>query len=387
MNTHRYITFFQILVYLLCMNNIGVAQSVDEIVKKFNKRSYSYQNTTLPYRIFIPENYDSSQSYPLMLCLHGAGERGTDNELHIKFHGMATSWADPSAQSKHPCFVVAPQCPENNQWVDTDWTEGTYSIDDVPESNELQAVMNLLDKLINEFNIDRNRIYITGLSMGGYGTWDAIARHPERFAAAVPMSGAGDTSKVDRIKNIPVWDFHGAKDNIVPVSGSRDMLDAMNKLGLQVIETKGMSESDLDYHLNNGAKHLYTEYPQGYHAVWQESYDMPGLHEWVFSQSKNPTGFINHKTGSVEKSFQLKQNYPNPFNPSTMISFYLPKGSFITLSVFNSLGQLVANLESNYLVAGNYSYTWQAFNHSSGPYYYRLSSGKFEQTHKMLLVH
>ena len=380
------LTIFQIYSFIVCINNFASAQSVDEIVNKFEKQSHTYQNTTLPYRFFIPENYDSTQSYPLMLCLHGAGERGSDNEVHIQVHGMATSWADTANQSERPCFVVAPQCPKNNRWVDSAWDIGTYSTEEVPVSNELQTVINLLDSLLNEFNIDLNRQYVTGLSMGGYGTWDLIARYPERFAAAIPMSGAGDTSRVDKFRNVPVWNFHGAKDGTVSVAGSREMVTAMRSSGIVVKQTDNMPDIVIAYWLTENVTHLYTEYPNGNHVIWQESYDYSRLHEWVFSQTRNTTGVFSHKTAIIEKSFRLEQNYPNPFNPSTTMSFYIPAGGHVKLEVFNTPGQLVAVLESKYLAAGNYTYNWEAPDQLSGLYYYRLTTAEFVQTRKMLLL-
>lgn len=385
MKIPRKMIFFQVVFFAICFNNFAHTQSVTDIVSKFEKRVHTFQNTTLPYRIFIPESYDSTQTYPLMLCLHGAGERGTDNENHIKVHGMATSWADTSNQSERPCFVVAPQCPLDNKWVDVDWTIGTYSLDNVPISNELQTVINLLDSLLNEFNIDPNRQYVTGLSMGGYGTWDLIGRYPERFAAAIPMSGAGDTSKVEQFRDVPVWNFHGALDNVVPVSGAKDMLEAMSNSEIEVIQTKYYPDSVIDIYIANDVKHFYTEYESGYHVIWQESYEYLKLHKWVFSQALNTTS-INDNTVFLEKVFILEQNYPNPFNPSTTITFSLSENGFVSLDVFNSVGQLIETLESTFLTVGTYKYAWYANNHSSGIYFYRLETLNFLSTRKMLLI-
>lgn len=274
------------LIFLLLIFTSLKAQTVDEIIAKFEKRSHTFGSTTLPYRLFIPKNYSPMQSYPLVLCLHGAGERGVDNESHIRLHRLATSWADTINQSKWPCFVVAPQCPANNQWVDTDWSLGNYNSDVVPISNEMLTVVNLLDNLENEFAIDTNRLYVTGLSMGGYGTWDLIVRYPNRFAAAIPMSGAGDSSKVSIFNHVPVWNFHGAIDNTVNVKFSRNMNSAYVNRGYFVVNTANLSSAALDYFLNKGEKHIYTEYPNGGHVVWAESYDNPKLFPWVFSQKK-----------------------------------------------------------------------------------------------------
>jgi predicted peptidase len=376
---------------LVCANHSVHAQSVTDIVKKFEKRSHTFESTALPYRLFIPENYDSTRSYPLMLCLHGAGERGTDNENQIKVHGMATSWADTLAQSQRPCFVVAPQCPLNNQWVDVGWGQCTYRTDIIPISNELQTVMDLMDSLSKEFNIDQNRQYVTGLSMGGYGTWDLIARYPERFAAAVPMSGAGDTSKVQQFQSVGVWNFHGALDNVVPPRGSREMTEAMEHAGLEVVQTQGMPDSVLDQHLADKAKFLYTEYPDGYHVIWQESYDNPRLPQWVFSQTRSADVGVDNKTNFVEKSFELEQNYPNPFNPSTTICYSLEESSVIKLKIFNQMGQLIKVLVDEKMEAGDYTAFWDGTDHHGNPvtngvYFYEIETNTYKSTKKMVFI-
>jgi predicted peptidase len=132
-----------------------------------------------------------------------------------------------------------------------------------------------LDSLLNEFSVDTNRMYITGLSMGGYATWDLIVRFPNKFAAAVPMSGGGDVSKVMLIKHIPIWDFHGAQDGTVPVKNSRDMMTAFENTGTTVVYTNchhgdctGLPDSVIADTLKNGARHIYTEYQNGGHAIW-----------------------------------------------------------------------------------------------------------------------
>ncbi len=286
MKNYRIFINLQILALLFSIINSSNAQSVDDIGSKLEKRSHTFQKTTLPYRIFIPENYDATQSYPLMLCLHGAGERGSDNEIQISHHGLAISWTENLIQSQHPCFVVVPQCPVKKRWNYVDFGKGSFNMDTVAVGIELLTVINLLDSLLKEFNIDQNRQYVTGLSMGGYGTWDIISRYPERFAAAIPMSGAGDPSKVERFKHIPIWSFHNSGDKIVPVEGSRDMTEAMIRSGLEVIQTLGMPDNILESHISENVQHLYTESPKGNHGPWEQWYGSAKLHKWVFSRSK-----------------------------------------------------------------------------------------------------
>jgi predicted esterase len=234
------------------------------------------KGTTLPYRLFIPANYSPSQKYPLVLALHGAGERGTNNTSQIMKGEMATSWADPVNQAKYPCFVVAPQCPTNEYW-------GNDPI--------VAADIDLMDSLIREFTIDTNRLYITGLSMGGFGTWDMITRFPNRFAAAIPMSGGGNPALVPNIANTPIWNFHGAQDPTVPVGYSRDMIEALKGIGRTVVYThchnndcSGLPDSTIAMYVKSHADLFYTEYQYGEHGIWDESYDYPLLFPWVFDK-------------------------------------------------------------------------------------------------------
>jgi predicted peptidase len=233
--------------------------------KVFMARTFSdakYEHS-LPYRLFIPDNYDKSKTYPLVLFLHGAGERGTDDSLQLLGNNGAAVWADPKNQSTNPCFVLAPQCPRNEQWVDTPWGLGSYSIESVKVSDEILMVMDILNALRKEFNIDATRIYCTGLSMGGYGTWDINLRYPDVFAAALPVCGAGDPSKANLIVNKPIWAFHGDQDNTVPVAAAREMIQALK---------------------NAGGSPKYSEYPGVGHFAWEPAYAESTLISWTFGQ-------------------------------------------------------------------------------------------------------
>jgi predicted peptidase len=214
----------------------------------------------LPYRLLIPRDYDAAYRYPLVLLLHGAGERGVDNQVQL-VHGAA-DFASERNMVRFPCFVVVPQCPEDDQWVDTPWTAPAHDMPDEP-TKSMRCVRELLDLLQGEFAIDAHRLYITGLSMGGFGTWDAIQRWPDLFAAAVPICGGGDTLFASRIARIPIWAFHGALDADVDPRRSRDMIAAIRAAG---------------------GNPRYTEYPEGEHDSWTETYRNPELFEWLFAQ-------------------------------------------------------------------------------------------------------
>lgn len=214
----------------------------------------------MPYRLFVPKNYDPAQKYPLILWLHGARGRGTDNKRQIS---GANAWAttvlsSDENQAQYPAIIVAPQCPRRRLW--DQWSTPTLS-------REFRQVMEILEALQQEFSIDEQRIYIAGESMGGFGTWMFIIKRPNLFAAAVPMCGGGNPSDVHKVVHLPIWVFHGKADRTVPVRRSRQMVEALRKAGGQPI---------------------YTEYPKVKHDVWKRAFAEPELIPWLFSQ-KRPT--------------------------------------------------------------------------------------------------
>jgi predicted peptidase len=222
---------------------------------------------TLPYRLLVPDGYDAKAEarYPLVLFLHGAGERGTDNNAQLKWGGRELA---TKLQAAGKCFAIAPQCPPGKQWVNTPWAKGTYSLDQVPESEELKMAIEAVDDATAEFKVDKKRIYVMGISMGGFGTWDAIARRPDLFAAAVPICGAGDPAAADKIKPVAVWAFHGGADTVVPTQGSRDMVAALTKAGAAEPKLK------------------YTEFPSVGHNSWTPAWATKGLFEWLLKQHR-----------------------------------------------------------------------------------------------------
>jgi predicted peptidase len=227
------------------------------------KRTYTdAKGKTLPYRLLKPQDYDPKLKYPLVLFLHGAGERGTDNEKQL-IHGVP-EFAKEANRKRYPCFLVAPQCPPKDTWVKVDWRAETHQQSAEP-SEPMRLTLELIDALRKELPIDARRIYVTGLSMGGYGTWDVLARRPELFAAGVPICGGGDESTAATIAKIPIWVFHGAKDPAVKVERSRRMVEALKKA---------------DGHPK------YTEYPDEGHASWVPAYKSPELLAWLFDQKR-----------------------------------------------------------------------------------------------------
>ena len=224
------------------------------------KTCHDASGKTLPYRIMAPKDYDPNKKYPLVLFLHGAGERGTDNLIQL-VHGM-NDFSKDENRAKYPCFVVAPQCPTGKRWVEVDWTLDSHK--QLPDDSEtMKLVLALLSSLQKEYSIDAKRLYVTGLSMGGYGTWDLITRYPHMFAAAAPVCAGADETKASLVAKVPIWTFHGDKDTTVKVSRSRNMIAAIEKAG---------------------GKPKYTEYPGVGHNSWKSAYSDPKLLEWMFAQ-------------------------------------------------------------------------------------------------------
>jgi predicted peptidase len=216
----------------------------------------------LPYRLLKPAGYDAHKKYPLVLFLHGAGERGDDNKAQLRH--MVPIFAAKENREKFPAFVVAPQCPNGQKWSNVDWGALTSRQTEKPTWPMAQAIA-LLKELEKTYSIDTARLYVMGLSMGGYGTWDAVSRHPEMFAAAVPVCGGGDETQAARIAKLPIWVFHGGSDTTVKTVRSRNMVEAIRKAG-------GAPE--------------YTEYPGVGHASWVPAAKEPELLPWLFAAKR-----------------------------------------------------------------------------------------------------
>lgn len=199
---------------------------------------------TMKYLLYLPKDYDQKPSWPLMLFLHGAGERG-DNLQLVKKHGPPKLI---EAGHEFPFIVVSPQCPKDHSW----------------EPFKLTA---LLDEIGEKYKVDQDHVYVTGLSMGGFGTWALAVRTPNRFAAIVPICGGGDPFRAKRIAHIPAWVFHGAKDTTVPLEMSQTMVDALKK---------------------NKGNVMFTVYPDAKHDAWTKTYANPQLYEWLLQQKRTP---------------------------------------------------------------------------------------------------
>jgi predicted peptidase len=200
---------------------------------------------TLNYLLYLPKDYEQRESWPLLLFLHGAGERG-ENLDRVKVHGPPKLIA---AGKDFPFIVVSPQSPTRSRG----W-----------QAHELSA---LLDEIVEKYKVDEERIYVTGLSMGGFGTWSLAVFSPDRFAALVPICGGGDPNTVRRISHVAVWVFHGGKDPAVPLERSEKMVEALKKAGGNV---------------------KLTVYPEAGHDSWTEAYNDPELYKWLLQQRRTP---------------------------------------------------------------------------------------------------
>ena len=232
----------------------------------FSFHTYVKDGHTLPYRLHQPE-LKKGQKYPLVIFFHGAGERGNDNRIQfMRFAPTVAFW------EKYPCYVVAPGCPAvpkggknaEGVWVDTPFGATASTMKQDP-TWPLALAMEMIDKVIAENKIDPKRIYVTGLSMGGFATWEILQREGKKFAAAMPVCGGADLAYADKLNKIPLWVFHGDADKTVPPNRSRDMVAAITKAGGKV---------------------KYTEYPGVGHDAWTKTYSNPEVWDWLFAQSK-----------------------------------------------------------------------------------------------------
>ncbi len=245
--------------------------NLDMLLHIFKAQSFTASDgTVIPYRIYIPSSYDPENPPPVLTLLHGAGERGTDNISQLK--NMLPQMMNQIDSKYQNAIIIAPQCPLYNadgteaRWVDWDWEKGNYSTKEIPESNELKAVHELLFGLNNAMATDTSRYYITGLSMGGFGAWDMLARHSEMFAAGLVLCGGGDPEMASTLKDIPICVAHSTDDGSVPFRATREMVDAITEAGGKVLKF---------YELRGFG-----------HIIWDDIGMEDDIANWLFYQSK-----------------------------------------------------------------------------------------------------
>jgi predicted peptidase len=230
---------------ILPLAAVASPQSIQELQGRLTPCSFERKITrTVGYRylFYLPQGYSPQIPIPLLLFLHGAGERGHELNL-VRKHGPPKLI---DRGKSFPCIVVSPQCPANRWW-------------------DAENLNSLLDEIVSDYAVDINRIYVTGLSMGGFGTWTLGVTHPDRFAALAPICGWGEPFAAFRLKDMPIWAFHGAKDPIVPLTKGQEMINAVERAG---------------------GSPKFTIYPEADHDSWTETYDNPEFYRWLFEQVK-----------------------------------------------------------------------------------------------------
>ncbi|WP_343672278.1 dienelactone hydrolase family protein [Chitinophaga sp.] len=248
---------------LLCLIAVfAKAQTPD--YSTYSYEEYIHHGDTLRYRMLTPLHYDIHKKYPLIIFLHGSGERGRDNAAQLT-HGGALFLKD-TIRDKYPAFVIFPQLPNDSTWGPLERTDsGRIFPADAPPTVPGRLVGELVDSLNKTGKIDTKKVYIGGLSLGGMGTFDLLARYPQKWAAGFPICGAGNVENAKKFKAIPVWIFHGGADPVVPVAGSRAYYDALKKLKAEV---------------------KYSEYPGVGHNSWDNAFAEPDLVPWLLSHKR-----------------------------------------------------------------------------------------------------
>lgn len=257
----------QILIFLL-LNMFNIIGLSGQDLSLYKKEIFTKKNKTLPYRILLPKDFNPEKKYPLLLFLHGAGERGNDNEAQLT-HG-ADLFLKEENRTKFPAIIVFPQCAEDSYWssVDVQRKEGNYTWKypkkQQPNSS-LDLVEGLICKLKKTYKLDKNRMYIAGLSMGGMGTFEMVWRNPKMFAAAIPICGGANPVIAKKLTNPEWWIFHGEEDAVVPVYLSKEMHKALEAVG---------------------ATTKLTLYPKVNHDSWTNAFAEPAFLSWLFSKRR-----------------------------------------------------------------------------------------------------
>jgi predicted peptidase len=225
-------------------------------------------DVTIRYQLFVPKDYKADgRKWPLMLFLHGLGECSNDDLNKVKIHGPAKI---VEGRPDFPFVLITPQCPPPLGYDPAKQVERTSPqiIELVRHAWKPEELIQLVDHVINKLNVDPDRVYVTGLSMGGYGTWRLVATYPDRFAAAVPICGGGEPDQMaPALSRVPIWAFHGAKDPTVPISESKHMIYALRQVSGDI---------------------RFTTYPDVAHNSWEQTYNNPEVYDWLLAHRRQP---------------------------------------------------------------------------------------------------
>lgn len=258
-----------VLMLIVGLSFLHIQELYAQSFESYEKRQYIKNNDTLPYRLLLPEGYEKGKKYPLVIFLHGAGERGNDNEKQLT-HGGAL-FVNQENRQKYPAIVVFPQCSQQSYWSNVKITgSGTNRVFEFINGGTptvpMQLVMELMKELHSKYGIKRQQVYVMGLSMGGMGTFELVNRMPQTFAAAIPICGGANTAIAANLKETKWWVFHGGKDDIVLPRYSEEMVAAMKKNKVNV---------------------KFTLFPDANHNSWDATFAQPGLLNWLFSQRRS----------------------------------------------------------------------------------------------------
>ena len=253
----------QVFILFLFFSKLILGQIPAEL-GKYIPLTHHHGDNTLLYNILYPSNFDSDESYPLLVFLHGAGERGNDNIKQL-VHG-SNLFLDSIEQ--YPAIVIFPQCPESDFWakIERGGNRQFEFIIEGPPNPSLAALINLIDSQLEHLYVDNKKLYVLGLSMGGMGTLELAWRINNKIAAAISICGAGPVQKADQMMDFPFWFFHGVDDKTVPARYSRMMLESIQKVG---------------------GKAKITLYPGISHNSWDPAFAEPDFLSWLFSQKRN----------------------------------------------------------------------------------------------------
>ena len=238
----------------------------DQMKSMTEERSFTASNgMKLGYRVHLPA--DKTKKYPLLVLMHGAGETGDDNFKQLK-NGAPYILGYIAEGEKHECVFIAPQCPAGHRWMEEEvWKKPSHTFTEKPAA-PLAAAIELIENAIATLPVDPDRVYLTGLSMGGFATWDILARRRDLFAAAIPVCGGGDPAYASKLLDLPIWVTHALNDACVSVSYPRSMMTEFWRLGAKNIR--------------------YSEYWDGGHWIWDPTYRDRQYLNWLFSKSRKP---------------------------------------------------------------------------------------------------
>jgi len=232
--------------------------------EKFKPFVFKNEGGKLNYRLYSSKSMKEGEKYPLVLTFHGSSSCGDDNISQLKERRGPLEIMDYTERKKVKAFILSPQCPGGQAWVNTPWYGKSHTMPKEP-AFAMKMTLALLEKLMKELPIDKSRIYVIGLSLGGFGTWDIIQRKPALFAAAIPVCGGGDTAEAKKLAKLPIWIFHGDNDTVVYTKRSRDMFKALKAVKANV---------------------QYTEYENTGHDSFTKTYKNDKVLDWFFSQKK-----------------------------------------------------------------------------------------------------